>query len=420
VRTDPDGRQTILFVHSGGEIGGAPVSMLQLAASLPEDRYRSLAVFSEAGPILDFAGATGVRVVPLRSAFFYSAHVPLRLRMLVRFVVHFWSSVRVFRALLDDVRPDVVHLNTSVLIPCAVAARQRGVPVVWHVREVPGPSRWLRRWHTGVIRRLADRIIATSHFVAQALGEGEGVEVIHNAVDLAGFAIDAGAARRRVRTALGMPEEAPVVGMIGSVQETKGHALLLQAAPAVAAALPEVRFLIVAGGGSPQYARSARGRVKRLLGLPLDNLEWLRRQVARYGLERHFVFAGSRADIPQVMAAIDVLAFLPQAPEGFGRPLIEAMAMGRPVVTCDVGPSREIMGEGTGVLVPPADPRALAAALLELLSDPGRRAALGRCGHQRVTGHFTLDRHLRAIEAVYRHVLHGVADARQWRGLVRA
>ncbi len=335
-------------------------------------------------------------------------------------MAYFWPSVRAFRGLLEELKPDLVHLNTSVLIPCAVAARQRGVPLVWHVREVPGPSRWLRRWHTGVIRRLADRIIATSHFVAQAFGEGEGVDVIHNAVDLAGFAIDAGAARRRVRAELGVPEEAPVVGMIGSVQEVKGHALLLRAVPAVAAALPDVRFLVVAGGAPPEYACSARGRVKRLLGLPLDNLEWLRRQVERRGLARHFVFAGYRADIPRVMAAIDVLAFLPQAPEGFGRPLIEAMAMGRPVVASDVGPSREILGQGTGVLVPPGDPRALTAALLELLTDPGRRAALGRCGRERVAGHFTLDMHLRAVDAVYQHLLLGAAGTRRWRGLARA
>ncbi len=94
--------------------------------------------------------------------------------------------------------------------------------------------------------------------------------------------------------------------------------------------------------------------MKQLLGLPLDNLEWLRRQVERRGLARHFVFAGYRTDIPRVMAAIDVLAFLPQAPEGFGRPLIEAMAMGRPVVTIanKVSPA----SRSAAIWVPPAWP----------------------------------------------------------------
>ena len=397
----------VLFVHHGGNIGGAPVSMLQLAAALDRRRFVPEVIFTQTGPILEFARALGVsaRVVNLRGAFFYSAHVPVRLRMLVPFFLHFWPTVRAARRLVLQECPDLVHLNTSVLIPVAIGVKQAGVPLVWHVREVPGPNLWLRRWQTNIIAQLADSIIANSTYVQQAFPSSIQVHVIHNALDLSRFQINEEAARARIRHELSLPTTAPIVLMIGSVQAVKGHYLLVQAALSIVLKHPDVRFVIVAGGVDSAYARSWRGRVKLLLGLPLDNVAQMQQQIQEAGLSGHFVFTGYRHDIPELLAASDVVAFLPQAAEGFGRPLIEAMAAGRPVVATDIGPTREILGEGTGLLVPPGDADAVAQAISSLLADPLRRQSMGAAGRQRVQEHFSMDQHVARITRLYEHVL---------------
>ena len=94
----------ILLIHHGGGIGGAPVSMLQMAAALDRTRFEPLAVFTESGPILDFAEELGVpaRVVPMRSAFFYGAQVPVHPRMLLRFLAGYAATVRAARRLVPQ------------------------------------------------------------------------------------------------------------------------------------------------------------------------------------------------------------------------------------------------------------------------------------------------------------------------------
>jgi glycosyltransferase involved in cell wall biosynthesis len=397
----------VMFVHYGGNVGGAPISMLQLAAALNRQRFTPEVIFTKAGPILGFARELGVpaRVVNLRSAFFYSAHVPIRLHMLVPFLLYFWPTVRAARQLALRERPDLVHLNTSVLIPVAIGMKQAGVPLVWHIREVPGPNPWLRRWQTGIISRLADSIIANSTYVQQAFPTSARVHVIHNALDLFRFQIDEEAARSSIREALGLLSAAPVVLMIGSVQAIKGHYLLVEAARNVGLNHPDARFVIVAGSVGLAYARSWRGRVKSLLGLPFDNVARMQQQIQQAGLSAHFVFTGYRRDIPELLAASDVVAFLPQAPEGFGRPLIEAMAAGRPVVATDIGPSREILGERTGLLVPPGDANAVAEAISTLLADPPRRKTMGAVGRQRAKEHFSMEQHVARVTQLYEHVL---------------
>ena len=381
--------------------------MLQLAAALNRGRYAPLALFTEPGPIFDFARELGVpaQVLPLRSAFCYGAQVPVRFRMSIAFLSHFWSTVRATRQFLAEYKPDLVHLNTSVLVPVAMGVKRAGIPLVWHVREVPGLHPRLRRWQTGTILRLADHVITTSEYVRAAFATKSHTTAVHNAVRTEFFSLDTETVRNRIRAEFGLSSAVLVVGMIGSVQAEKGHYLLLEAARTLVRSLPEARFLIVAGGVGPEYASSWKGRLKRGFGIPFDNLEKMRLLVAESGLERHFIFTGFRQDIPEVLTAVDVLAFLPQAAEGFGRPLIEAMAIGCPVVASDIGPSREILGDSSGILIPPSESSSLTEALLRLLRDPALRVRLGQTGRQRVRSHFTLEQHVQAVEAVYQKVL---------------
>jgi glycosyltransferase involved in cell wall biosynthesis len=192
-----------------------------------------------------------------------------------------------------------------------------------------------------------------------------------------------------------------VLVMVGSVQRPKGHWLMLEA---LAQLPPEVALVLVTGGVTSAYASSARGRAKQLLHVPMDNLDALLREARRRGLLERIRVSGLTRDVARFIAAADVLVFPSLEPEGFGRPIIEAMALARPVVATDVGPSRDLLGPDAGVLVAP-DPLQLARAVQELLRSPERRQRMGRAGRRRVEACFTLERQVTAMSRVYREAL---------------
>jgi glycosyltransferase involved in cell wall biosynthesis len=395
----------VLAVHQGGGIGGAPVSLLQLLGAVRPLGIHGMAIFTEAGGILEHARVRGVeaRVEPVGGAFFYSAHARLGGRTLARFARTFPEAVHRARQVLRRERPDTLHLNTSVLLAWAAAARREGVPVLWMVREVLGPHSGVRRWHASYIQRHARRVVAISESVRESLLDevDAAVNVVHNAVDLTEFDPTLLVERHTIRRDLGLAEDDEVVMAIGAVQREKGHWLLLEALARLASARPRLRLALVCQGVPESYAFSWRGRVKRALSLPYDNLDALMRNADARGLRSRVLVTGFRSDVARVLAAADVVTFPSLLPEGFGRPLIEAMAMQRPVVATHVGPSAEILGLGAGLLTQP-DPVELARALDRLLSDADLRARFGTAGRARVEQHFSLAQQARVMAGLYR------------------
>src|SRR5207249_7582327 len=164
----------------------------------------------------------------------------------------------------------------------------------------------------------------------------------------------------------------------------KGHRYLLDALVRLRHKHPTVRLLIV-GGGTEK-----------------DKLE---RYAQETGLAEAAMFLGHRADVADLLVAMEVF-ILPSEAEDFGRVLLEAMATGRPVVATDAGGVPEVVEANvTGLLVEPADPVALAEAISTLLIDSDRAQAMGRAGRQRVEKYFTMSRHAGLIEAVYQDTL---------------
>ena len=384
------------------------MSLVQLAQHLDPTRYAPFIVLAEHGPIEDVIRDAGLeyRVEPLRSAFSYGAHVRFRGRMLATFLAQFVPTVRASTRLAQELRPVLVHLNTTVLLASAWAFRRAGIPIVWHAREIIGRDTWLKSLKLDVIESLATRIIAASDAVRRQFRNQEKVVRIYNALDLGTFKEDALSQRDEVRRCHGIPLSAPVVGIVGSVQHPKGHFAFLEAFQNVLDELPEARLMVVAGGVGSEYARSWKGRGKRVLNKPFDHLEAMQRDAARRGLADCVVYTGYQLDMPRMYAAMDVLVFPVLKPEGFGRPLIEAMAMHRPVVASDIGPSAEIVQDGvTGCLVPPGDVDALAGAIISLLTDQEKASAMGRAGRHQVETRFNMGDHVAAVQRVYEEVL---------------
>jgi glycosyltransferase involved in cell wall biosynthesis len=174
-----------------------------------------------------------------------------------------------------------------------------------------------------------------------------------------------------------------VIGTIGRLNEQKGHRYLIEAAPEVLRQHEAARFLVVGDGNLS---------------------EPLRAQARALGLEDRVIFAGHRADVPEVLGAIDVVC-LPSLYEGTPLALFEAMAAARAIVASAVDGCAEILEDGTtGILVPPRDAMALGRALSRVLAD---RSLLGRLGAaaQRASREFDIDRTVRRIEDLYLEVL---------------
>lgn len=230
--------------------------------------------------------------------------------------------------------------------------------------------------------RTTDRIVhvsASERDEGQALGivPAARAVVIENGIDAAPYARARGDA---VRAELGAAAGAPLVGSVGLLNEAKGHLDLVDAAAIVRRTRPDARFL-VAGEGALRGAIEARIRER--------------------GLEGAFTLLGQRRDVPEVIAALDVFA-MPSLWEGLPYVVLEAMAAGKPVVASDVNGNRDLVADGeTGLLVPPQQPDALAAAILRLLADPPLAAALAARGREQVLARFSIDSMLARYGALF-------------------
>ena len=207
------------------------------------------------------------------------------------------------------------------------------------------------------------------------------ISAIPTGVDLSRFDGAAGAA---LREELGIAAGRPVIGTVAILRKKKGHAFLLEAIPQVLAEFPAALFLFA--GDGPQRA----------------NIE---RRVGELGLGDNVRLLGLRRDLPNVLAGIDLFV-LPTLQEALGTSFIEAMAMGRPVVGSAVDGVPEVVRHGVnGLLVPPAEPAALAAAIIDLLRDPQRCAALGEAGRRIARDEYSVEVMGEAMLALYRRLM---------------
>ena len=252
-----------------------------------------------------------------------------------------------------------------------------GIPSVGHAH---GNHFGLHWWfHT--------RMIGVSHYTLRrhrmrlaGLRHGD---VLHNFVDARQFFPPNPGANDRLRAAFGLPQGCPVVVQAGEISARKGQVYSVRAAALVLREIPSARFVFLGGD-------SGRG----------DYREQVNDEVARLGINSAIIWAGLREDVPDLLGWADV-AILPSLDESFGLAAVEAMACGVPLVASRVHGIPEIVNsENIGLLVPPADPPALAEAILSLLRDKTRAGELGKAGRQRVLKSFTPEQHIAGLEKI--------------------
>jgi glycosyltransferase involved in cell wall biosynthesis len=298
------------------------------------------------------------------------------------------AATEAVAAHLAAVRADVVHAH---MYRAEVVATQAAWRLASSGRRRPfvvstvHSSRVRSDEDRDLIRRLTprmDHLIAVSKAIVHKIEDegrvGAPVSLIYNGVDLERYAAHDSCCMLHVE--FDIPTAAPIVGVVARLEPEKGHPTLLEAWPEVLATVPDAHLLVV-GEGSRREALEA--------------------QAAELGLHDRVVFTGRRDDVPAVTSALDV-AVLPSYREAQGLSILEAMALSRPVVASAVGGIPEMIEDGrTGLLVPPRDAPALAAAITRLLTDHPLADTLGRAGHDLAYDQFCVEQMVRSVETIY-------------------
>lgn len=297
------------------------------------------------------------------------------------------TAVFALTAVMRRFRPDIVNTHSgrdTILAGLAahlIFPRSGPRPRVVRTRHLILPIT-SRISYSG----LPDHVVTVSRAVRETLIEAgvpaRMITTITTGVDCARF--DPARAAPELRKELGIGDDTLLVGMVAILRFKKGHLDLLDAADEVIQSLPDVRFVFA--GNGPQH----------------DNLQ---RAIADRGLQSHVHLLGLRRDIPDVLRSLDLFV-LPTHQEAFGTSFLEAQAMGVPVIGTDVGGVGEAVNAGvSGLLVPPHDPQALAAAILALGRDPQRRSAMSAAGRPWVLAEHSTGKMAERMLALYRELL---------------
>ncbi len=310
------------------------------------------------------------------------------------------AFARLLRALRRD-RPAILQtlLLMSDFLGALATCALRHPPRLAGSRLALTDCARLGRWRAAALRwsvRRAGVILCNSRAVANDAIATQGadparVAMIYNGVDVERFA-RAAAERERARAAFGFAPGETALGYVAQLRPEKGHRTLLEAFALLARERADLRLALVGSG-------------------PLE--PELRALAARLGVESRVSFLGVRKEIPGFLAACD-LAVHPSDTEGFSNTLLEAMAAGKPIAATRVGGNPEALAGGeAGLLVPPRDPAALAAALRRLLEDPAGARRLGAAAQARARREFSVETLHEHIRDFYRRVAAGEWDRRK-------
>lgn len=371
-------RIRVLFVIDKLHRAGAQVHLARLIERLDPRRFEPrVCCLISAGPVAEGLQQRGIAVDVLGMSSIYGPRAWRALGRLVR--------------LCRRHRVQVIHTYLiSANLFGTLAGRLAGVPAIVTSRRDLGFSRnWrLQLAEEWLVNPFVQRVTAVCAAAAtearreRGLANGK-VVTIPNGIDT--HQLDPEAySRADARAEWSLTDDETAIGVIGHLSSpVKGQADFLRAAAQLGASR-RVRIFII-GDGALRPALEAQARAS--------------------GIEDRVVFTGVRADVPHLLAMLD-LVVLPSHTEGLSNALLESMAMARPVIATAVGGNVDVVRDGvTGLLVPPRDPAALAAAMMRLLSDPAEARRLGAEARRSVTQNFDIHTMVSRYECLYRDLL---------------
>jgi glycosyltransferase involved in cell wall biosynthesis len=356
---------------------GGESQVLGLTLALAGRGHRAELICDPAGRLWDRAVAAGIRCHPLR----------------IRNAIDLPAGIRL-RAILKRERYDIVHFHTSRAHSMAPLARGFARALVVTRRMDYRPNRVFAPY---LFNRAVDGVVAISGGVADSLAaagvDRERVTVVPSGVDCDRFRPPTAEERVQARIALGISYGEFVISAVGALEPRKGHRYLIEAIGALASTAPSVKVkCLIAGHGSIRGA--------------------LQREIAQVRCTERIRLLGRIDDPRELLWASDVFA-MPSLKEGLGVAALEAMASALPVVASDVGGLREVVeSESTGIIVPPANPEAIASAIGRLEQWPALRSQMSAAARARAVENYSMGEMTTRTLALYRTWVRKTREAR--------
>jgi glycosyltransferase involved in cell wall biosynthesis len=318
-------------------------------------------------------------------------NLPLRLVQKVLNLIKLFFARGISLAIyLRQNRIDCIHLNNSVTRnhDWMLGSMLASVKCITHERGINARYSHVTRFFA---RRVA-AIICISNAVRERLEAkhvgGRNLFVVYNGLDPDRVVVTQRALH--VRRLYQVEADAPIVGIVGNIREWKGQHVVAAAVHTLKKRHPRIRCLMV--GDTSVHDQPYRERLEA--------------QICQLGLEENIIFTGYQQNVADYMNAMDVVIHASVEPEPFGRVLLEAMALSKPLVGSRSGAVPEIIEDGkTGLTFKVGDPEELADCIHKLLSDRTAAARMGQAGRARLEREFHIRRNVESTEALYKDLL---------------
>ena len=401
MKTSDTSKSNILYLDSGSGIGGGQRSLLLLLKRLDKAHFTPFV-----GCLGDSAFAaevekTGARVIPLSLPAAHNKTDKVK-RFTFRDLFEDFRQLRVIFELHQVVKRhaiNLIHANSlSVALLGGIVAKINRIPILMHKRYATS---------YGILDKLCEKLLHRVILVSEAtrwdFASAEKQTLIYNGVDLDAFQaspeevetlrLELVKESREVRSSAihcasnesGESEVPLLVGVVTRITPEKGIHVLVSALRELKGRI-DVQLLIV---GGPYFQKD------------VDYMDTLKQEVADLGIEDSVIFTGFLSDTRIVTSLLDIVLVPSIIPEACPRTIIEAMAVGKPVIATPLGGSKELVIPETGILVPPEDASAVAEAIAMLATDGERLAAMGKAARDRAVQLFSSEKNTALTEAVY-------------------
>jgi len=366
----------ILYIQGVTRMGGAIESLLLLANNLSSERFIPKIVTSATGAFTGELEKNGIDYETAKMEMWRKAKGFLSRSSTVKKLVNYARKEKI----------SLVHCNTLWDNPYgAEVAGELGIPLICHVRNTFFHDK-IKKYKLSS----SQGIICVSRKVSAGFNNWEGkgkVQVVYNGVDTAKFNIE-NFDQKALRSEFSINHDIPVIGLVGRVSPEKGQLEILKAVSLLKEKIPSFKVLIVGETSKKET----------------DYMAFLKNKASHLGVAENVIFTGFRRDISRITSIFDIAVFpsLESANEGFGRGIIEAMAMRKPVIGTYTGGIPEVIEDGeSGLIVEPGDIDALAKNILRLLEDMRLKDKFSENGYRRVCRKFSVESYVAGVEKVY-------------------
>ena len=394
-------RKKILYCESNidGTIGGSFYSLFFLVEGLDKTKFEPTVIFYQEHSLIPMFKEAGIKVEVFQPPKPY--HININLGPLNKLVKIIQSGINFYRFFIRQAyrfkryikenNIELVHLNNTILRNhnWMLAAKLSGIKCVSHERGINPAFPFLARYFAKRI----DAIVCISNavetnFKDKGINFGNLVQ-IYNGIDPEKVIVKKPLNEIRQQHDVQMSDV--VVGVVGNIRGWKGQETIIKSVNLIKDSFPNIKCLIVGDTSSDS----------------VDYLEHLKNLIKEYGIESNIIFTGYQSNVADYMNAMDIVVHTSVLPEPFGRVLIEAMALSKPLIGSKAGAVPEIIDDGvTGLMFTPGDEQDLAKKLQTMLGDMDKAKKMGEKGSERLAKEFHIKHNIRKTQELY-HSLFG-------------